>query len=189
MATVQEISDRVREIINDPDKARVSDATLYRHASDALDLMCKAMPSLFTKRGTHTTTAGSLQTLILTRAAAFVRAIALTPFDKATLDAFLPSWQTGTAGTAAQWAPADNPKTFYIYPPQAVSQSISVDYVEAPAEFTALSDSLPVSDDFVNPIADFVIGMCESKEEDGVNSTRAALFMQTFATKLGLKKG
>lgn len=187
MATAQDVADRAREILNDPAKVRWSDAAFCKWLSDALDLLARFSPGLFTKRGTHTTTAGALQTITNARAISVVRVVGLTEFDKPALDAYAPTWQAGTAGSAAQWAAGDNQKSFYVYPPSAGAVTLSIDFVEAPAELTALSDSLPVSDDFVGPLADFVIGMSESKDAVHVSSGRAQVFMQSFASKLGIR--
>lgn len=187
MATVQDVADRVREVLNDPSKVRWTDAILYKWLGDALDLLARFAPGLFTKRGSHTTTAGALQTITNTRAISVVRVVGLSPFDKASMDAFSPTWQAGSTGAAVQWAPADAPKSFYVYPPSAGGVALTIDFFEAPAELTALTDALPVSDDYVGPLADYVIGMSEAKDATHVNSGRAQLFMQAFASKLGIK--
>lgn len=187
-ATMQDVASRVREVLSDPGKTRWTDAALFYWASDALDMLCHFAPQMFTKRGSHTTTAGALQTLTVARAVAIVDVIGLTPLDVAALTAFAPAWQSGSVGAAQQWSAAqDGPKSFVIYPPQAVSQTLTVDYVEAPAEITALTDTLPVSDDFVGPLTDYVIGMAEAKDANHVSSGRAQVFMQSFASKLGVK--
>lgn len=186
MATAQDVADRAREILNDPAKVRWSDAAFCKWLSDALDLLARFSPGLFTKRGTHTTTAGALQIIANARAISVVRVVGLTEFDKLALDAYSPAWQAATSGAAAQWAAGDNPKSFYVYPPSAAGVTLTIDFVEAPAELTALGDALPVSDDFVGPLADYVIGMSEAKDAAHVNAGRSQVFMQAFASKLGL---
>lgn len=186
-STAQDIADRARLILNDPSKVRWTDAELYKWIGDALDLLARFAPALFTKRGTHTTTAGALQTITNARAMSVVRVVGLTPFDKSALDAFSPTWQAGSSGAAQQWAPGDDPKSFYVYPPSAGAVSLTIDFVEAPTEITSLSDAIPISDDYVGALADFVIGMSEAKDAVHVNTGRAQAFMQSFASKLGIR--
>jgi hypothetical protein len=186
-ATVQDVANRVREIIQDSGKVRISDATIYMWVGDALDLLARYAPQLFTVRGTHTTTAGARQTITNTRAIALVRVVGIPQFVKSVLDAFDPDWEAATAGTAAEWASDDSPLSFFVNPKSAGGAALTIDYVAAPAEVTALTDALPVSDDFVGPIADYVVGMAEAKDAAHVVSGRAQAFMQAFASKLGVK--
>ena len=186
-ATVQAVDSRARDVLNDPSKVRWLEPELLRWVSDALDLLARAMPTLFIKRGAHTCTLGALQTLTIDRVMAVVRVIGVPQCEKTTLDAFMPTWQDRTAGAAKNWMPSDNgAKSFYVYPPSPVGQALSVDYVEAPAELSAMANTLPVSDDYVSLLADYVIGMSESKDAEHVNSGRAAAFIQSFAAKLGI---
>lgn len=188
MATVQTVDSRARDILNDPSKVRWLDVELYRWVSDALDLIARAVPLLFIKRGTHTCTASALQTLTFDRVMGVVRVIGVPVCDKTTLDAFSPTWQDKPSGSIKNWMPSDNgAKSFFTYPPSASGVSLIVDYVEAPEEVTAMADVLPVSDDYVSAIADYVVGMSESKDAEHVVSARAQAFMQSFAAKLGVK--
>lgn len=186
--TAQDVANRAREILNDDSKVRWLDADLFMWLDDAMRLLVKAAPSLFQARVTETTVAGSKQTLSTARAVSVVRVVGLTAFDKAALDAFDPDWETAiSAGTAVQWAPGEEPRSYYLYPKSAGSVSLSVEIIQAPAAITALTDAIPLSDDFVGPLADYVIGMAETKDAAHVNSGRAQVFMSAFAAKLGLK--
>lgn len=186
--TVQDVANRAREILNDDSKVRWLDADLFMWLDDAMRLLVKAAPALFQARVSETTAAGSKQTLGTARAVSVVRVVGLTAFDKAALDAFDPDWETAiSAGTAVQWAPGEEPRSYYLYPKSAGSVSLSVEIIQAPAAITALTDAIPLSDDFVGPLADYVIGMAETKDAAHVNSGRAQVFMSAFAAKLGLK--
>lgn len=187
--TVQDVATRARYVLNDPGKVRWTDVELFVWLDDALRLLLKAAPALFQTRVIVTSVAGAKQTITGTaRAVSVVRVVGLTPFDKAALDAFDPDWETAVdAGTAVQWAPDQDPRAFYVYPKSAGGASLSVEIIQAPAAIAALSDAIPLSDDFVGPLADYVIGMSESKDAAHVNSGRAQVFMSAFAAKLGLK--
>lgn len=185
-ATVQDVQDRARDVFNDPTKVRWTDPELLRWVSDALDQVARVLPMLFTKRATHVCAAGALQTLAFPRASALVGVIGIPACHKSGFDAFMPAWQSLPAGPAVNWMPADNgPKSFLLYPPSANGQSLAVDYVEAPAECTALTDVLPVSEDYVSALADYVVGMSEFKDDESANSGRAQSFLNSFYSKLG----
>ncbi len=188
MAIVQDVLDRAREVLNDPAKVRWTDPALMFWLNDAMDMLRAALPQLFILRGVHTATLGALQTLALAKAREIVDVIGVTPCDKRALDSFIPTWQAGATGVAINWMPSTaSPKSFLVYPPSTVGQSITVEYAVTPTELSALSDTLPVTDDYVSPLADYVIGMAETKDAEHVNSGRAQVFMQSFASKLGIK--
>lgn len=186
--TVQDVADRARYVINDPSKVRWTDAELFKWLTDALALLLRSKPELFKATVTHTTAAGARQTIATARAVSLLRVVGLMPFDKAALDAFDPDWETAvSAGAAVQWSPDASPLSFYLYPKSAGSATLSLEIVVAPAPIASLADSIPVSDDYLGLLADYVIGMSEAKDAAHVNSGRAQAFMQAFASKLGIK--
>lgn len=186
-ATVQDVADRARYVLNDPSKVRWTDAELFKWVTDALMVILTALPDLFRTKVTHTATSGALQTITTARAKAFRSVVGATMFSKTAMDSYTPAWQTGSTGTVEQYSPAENPLQFYVYPPSAVSQSIPIEIIQAPVAISALSDAIPIPDDYVSVLADYVIGMSEAKDAAHVNSGRAQAFMQAFASKLGMK--
>lgn len=190
MATVQDVLSRADEVINDPGNIRWTEASKIRWLNDALDLLSQAVPELFAARGSHTCTAGSFQSLAIARARVLVGVVGVLPCIKQSLDAFAPGWQAGVpSATAMHWMPAGTgPRDFLLYPPSTTGQSLAVDYVATPAKLTSPSDTLPVTDDYVSALADYVAGMSEAKDAEHVESGRSSLFMQAFASKIGIKK-
>ena len=188
MATVQDIISRAREVLNDPDKTRWADSVLIYWINDALSLLRFASPRLFSLRGNHSCNAGALQSLIFDRARELIGVIGVLPCDQRAIDAFNPSWQTSSSGAALNWMPSATAlKDFLLYPPSFQGQQLIVEYVETPEKMEFLIDDIPVPDDYVSALSDYVIGMAESKDAEHVVSGRAQVFMQAFASKLGVK--
>ncbi len=188
-STVADVATRARDVINDPGKVRWTDAELMRWVGDALDLILKANKMLFVKRANFSTVVGAIQTIGFARASEFVEVIGVPLCDRAALDAYSPGWQNGASGAIQHWLPSIETRLgFLVYPPSPGGVTLKVVYVEAPAEFTALTDALPVADEYVGLLADFVIGMSEAKDAAHVNSGRAQTFMSAFAQKLAVDK-
>jgi len=188
MSTAQDIVTRVRDVINDTSATpRNSNEEIFRWISDALSLASTSVPRLFSKTADMICSAGYLQTLAFTRALSFIEVIGFPQVDVASLTAFAPGWKMDTAGPIQHWFPsADSPKSFCVYPPSQGDQTITVTYVESPAPVTSASDVLNVPDVVIPAVVQFCVGMVESKDDEHVNSNRAA---QAKADFVALIKG
>lgn len=180
-----------RGILNDPSAVRYSAADLLTYANDALDQLVMLVPTLFYSTGVLPCTVGeTLQSVptYLAKSLLDVRRIsggaAITRIDKGALDAYDPSWHTTAAGTAKHWMPVDDdPLRFYIYPKAPTGQVIEVSYVRIPGEFTATADTeLPTS--LSDAVADYIVARAEARDDEHVNSNRAAQFLASFVTKV-----
>jgi hypothetical protein len=180
-----------RTILNDEDATRYSDADLLRYANDALDQMMVLAPRLFYADGDlECIPAQCLQTVSCADAHALVeirrvkngRAVIRT--EKQLLDAFDPLWQEEVAAAAINWMPSvDDPLRFYIYPQAPANQVLEVCYVRIPPEFAADDDTL-VPTVYADAVADYIVYRAETRDDEHINSNRAAQFLASFTGKV-----
>jgi hypothetical protein len=189
--TPQDIITEARYILNDTESTRYrnTDAELLGWVNDALDVMVGERPELFVTVSDHTCTVGVEQSPTFAR---LVRVLgvnrvvggnALLQADRATLDAFLPGWRELDSAAAVHWLPHPDPKKFYLYPPAAISQAVEVPFVQAPATLL-IGDTIPVSENFRPALLNFVVGMAETKDDEHVDSGRAAQAKSDFVAMI-----
>lgn len=178
-----------RGILNDrrADTIRYSNADLLGYGNDALDELVRLLPHLFHTEGeVECTPAKCLQSLPYDGAVAVVNVTgikgggAVLPADRSSLDAFNPAWQQDAAGAAVNWMPvANDPMRFFIYPQAPVDQVLNVIYVKVPDEYTENQDTgLPTT---LSPgIADYIVSRAEARDDEHINSNRAAQFLAAF---------
>lgn len=182
-----------RGVLNDttPDY-RYSDADLLEYGNGALRALPNIKPSwLYTEGELACETDQALQSVSFDDAHSLVNVVrikdgaALTQFDKAALDAFMPGWMSATSAAAQQWAPnGDDPVRFYLTPPAPSGQVLVVIYVRIPGPYTADEDTgLP--DTITEAVADYMVGMAEARNDESVNSGRSTQFINQFAARLG----
>jgi hypothetical protein len=181
-----------RTILNDPDVVRYSAADLLGYANDCLDVLAaRVMPALFYADTTLTCAAGVEQELPVATALSLVRVNhvvggnALTAAERSDFDSFMPSWRNATAAAALNWMRVDgHPRRFLVYPPADTSQQLDVTYVAVPGEYTVSEDTgLPTV--LADAIADYIVYRAESRDDEHVNSNRAAQFLASFVQKVG----
>jgi len=185
--TPQDIITEARRILNDTVSTRYrnTDTEMLGWVNTLLDIMVDVRPDLFSKIGSHTCTNGAEQTAAFTRIARVldVRRVVggnvILPADKSVLDAFSPDWYNATPAAAVNWMPGISPFKFYLSPPAQNTQSVEVQYAEAPATLT-LTDPVPVSDNYQPALVSGVVGWCETKDDESVNSNRASQLKADF---------
>lgn len=195
MTTPADIITTARNLYNDADTVllRKSDTELLGYVNEGLREISALQPSLFSTVGDLLCAAGSVeQTVLFTDAQALIRVLsihggaALTPFDMASLDAFDPTWRTGTAGPAEQWSRNEgDPLRFYIRPKApATPQTLDVLYVRNPATL-ALTDAITeIPAGYMPALADYVVYRAESGDDEHSNSGRATAHQQAFVAKI-----
>jgi hypothetical protein len=187
--TPQSIITLARDPLNDTDAVtpRASDAELVRAVNAGIKELAIIQPALFTRVHSFTCAAGAEQTLDYATDIAMVNVLSihngagLTPFDRASLDAFKPAWRSDAQAAAQQWASIEGSTLrFLVYPPSTNGQVLDVESVRVPAEY-ALNDSITELPAAVEPaLARFVVHWCESKDDEHVNSGRSAASYQAF---------
>lgn len=190
--TPQNIITAARYVLNDTVSTRYrnTDAELLGWVNDGLDVMVGAVPQLFSVTSSHTCVAGAEQAPSFARLVAVLdvpritTGAALLRADRAALDAFRPGWYLDTQAAAANWLPhGASPKKFYLHPPAAITQAVDVTFVQAPPVLL-IGDTIPVSDNYQPALVSFVVGMAESKDDEAVNSNRAAQAKAEFVAMI-----
>lgn len=190
-----------RGILQDPDGVRYSDADLLVYANDALDVLVEVQPQWFERRQTLLATPSSVaQELSEVTLGHAVRAVtdvvysyditgsgAVSEADPAVLDAFSPGWRNDStiAGRAIHWLrDRTDPRKFGVYPmAHALLSTFDVVYVMVPPEYTAAQDTgLPIH--LSDAVSDYIVHRAESRDDEHINSNRAAQFLQSFASKI-----
>lgn len=184
-----------RCVLNDIEAPyRYSDPDLIEYGNGALRALPGIKPQwLYTEGEVACVQGNALQSVSYDDAHSLVAVLrikggaAVLPCDKATLDAFSPSWESGTPGAAKNWMPnGDDPVRFYVYPPAPANQVLNVLYVRIPGPFTADQDT-DLPETITEAVADYIVGMAESRDDEHVNDARATQFINQFAARLGTK--
>lgn len=177
MITAADIVSRVRTIVNDTrEEYRNSDTEIFRWITDCLNVILTARPSIFTKAATLILQAGADQTVAgITRAVAFAGVEGYPKADLAAMDYFRPGWRSGEEAALENWGAGNaGPLSFTVFPPSPGTQTITVLVVETPAPVTALTDTVGIPDNMVAPVVQYCVALVEAKDDEHVNSNRAA---------------
>lgn len=176
---------------------RNTDSELLGYVNDGIKEVSSHLPMLFSTVAQHACTAGVVeQTLSFTSAIALIEVlsihngVAVTRFDRPTLDLFRPTWRSDAAGVAQQWAPlAEDPLRFFIYPAAPASQSLDVRYARIPAVFTIDQSITDLPDSYKPALVDYVVYRAELKDDENVLSARSAAMHNAFLLKIGVSNG
>lgn len=106
------------------------------------------------------------------------------------LDAVFPAWSTDPASLVVRHFMYDPrlPREFFVYPPSPGTNYVELRYETNPVELTATTDTLALGDEFANPLVDYTLCRCYTKDADAVgNADRAVLHRRAFETSLGMK--
>lgn len=181
--------DTARGILNDRDASgyRYSPEDLLKYANDALDALCEVAPQFFHTDGELECTPNAvLQQVPYDNALALVNIIgikngpAITPVDRRILDQFHPGWMTDPAGPAKHFIPIpDEPMRFMVCPKAPAGQKLNIIYVKVPESYAADQDTgLPTT--LESAVVDYIVGRAESRNDESVNTNRAAQAMANF---------
>lgn len=189
--SLQQSIDTARSVLNDPNAVTYTEVDLLQYANDALDAILPIAPQYFYECGDLTCTAdSSAQTVTFGDAHSLVsvdrvqNGNAVLPASKAELDRYDTSWMTTTSGPAVNWLPrADSPVRFYLYPPAPAGQILEVTYVRIPSEYTATADT-ELPETLAAAIADYIVAMAMSRDDEHINANRAQAFLASFAARV-----
>lgn len=109
---------------------------------------------------------------------------AVTPCDRKTLDAFYAGWQVKPTGSVVQhWMPSEDPKVFYVYPPQNTTPATVISVFAVYPAVATLTGNLDVRDVYVTNIVNYVLYRAFSKDaEFSGDAQRAVAYYQAFAS-------
>ena len=115
---------------------------------------------------------------------------ALTKRERVQFDEQLPGWHSTTAAAdAVHWIFDErDPKAFYIYPPKTAGTKLEVIYSSAPAELSALGDTISLDDIYGNALQFFMLFSFYSKDATYAKSPQmAASYWGLFMQALGFR--
>lgn len=179
-------------ILSDLGSVRYSREDLLQYANDALDQMVTIASHLFNTEGeVECVPDETIQSVSYDDAHALVdiRRVkdgpAVTRADRAALDAYDPNWQSpANAGMAVNWLAIEgDPVRFLVYPPAPTGQVLKIIYTRIPGEYDE-GDETDIPETYSDAIADYIVGRAESRDDEHVNSGRAAQFLASFVAKV-----
>ncbi len=189
MATLQDAMTLARSVIQDTDSTnyRYSDADLLSYGNQAIGQMAIVAGKLFYTTteivciaGTPMQRLNGVNSVRLADILCVVGGDAVTVKDREALTTSDPGWMSTTPGPAQHWCVlGDDPNAFLIYPPAPAGQALLAVYVPTPPTYAA-TDPLPFSDVYTAPIAGFIAGMAESRDDVAVNTQKAQAGFQMF---------
>lgn len=109
--------------------------------------------------------------------------------DMAVMDAMNPGWHTETAAATVQNYMFDerDPKHFYVYPANTGTGYVESVYSGKPADLTATTDAIVVSDIYRQALTDYVLYRCYGKDAalSPYNAERAVFHWNLFVEEIG----
>lgn len=176
---------------------RYSDAVMIGFVNQALKRMLYFRPDLFTTIGSIALTQ---DTVVQSLPSGGVRLVeifsvsggsALTEVSREMLDLSTPTWTSDTAGTPVNYARhVRNPTKFFVYPRPTAGISLIGEYVNTPAAYTVVGDTIAnLPDTYLPSLVDCVVFLAESVDDEHVNSGRAKLYYDSFVQSLGANLG
>jgi hypothetical protein len=207
---------RVRLLLQDPGGVRWLDAEMFQWLTDGERAVVVVRPDASSLNAELQLVAGSKQTLpndglrlldvvrnIPTTVTGGTRNTAVNAMrsvrlvDREVLDAQDPLWHMRKADTVVRNYCYDNrdPTHFYVSPPAVkpdprtgVVAKLEIIYVKLPAAVTSLNDTLDLSDIYLDPLVNYVLFRCYSKDSAfSQNAQLASAYLQTFMGLLNLK--
>lgn len=184
----------VRKLINDTDATayRYTDANLVGVGNQVVKRVLNLRPDLFAVLGTVICTNGEIYQSAPADSYRLIDVIriqlggALGEVDRDMLNIAQPTWPTYAAGPATEWMRHPrSPNKFFIFPPAPVNQTLVVEYAKVPVT-AAAGDTLVLPDSYLPILIDGMTWLCESIDDEHVNSQRAQMFMQSFYQGLGV---
>jgi len=197
---VSDIIDRVSRILYDTTKVRWQEPELIDYINDAQMQVVLHRPDANSKNAAISLTTGNSKQTLPAGGIRFLRAVrnmgatgstpgkALTEVPRDLLDKEDIDWHTKTGTEVLHYVFDDvDPKNFYVYPSVSSSWQIEIVYSATPTTVTASTDTLDLPDEYINPIMDWVLFRCYSKNSKATgNQQRAMAHLQNFANELGV---
>lgn len=198
--TVNDVLGRVNTQLLDPGFIRWTKAELLNYFNDAVRSVVLARPDASAEIISFTCGAGTRQQLPdevyqLIDVTGQDSGRAVVPADRVTLDTADPMWRstTGEMSVEAFVYNPTLPRYFLVFPGVADGVMLEIAVSRYPAEVVqeALDDEapavMPVSDIYVNPVADWCLYRAFSKDAPGQDSGLAREHLQNYNNAMGIK--
>lgn len=186
---VSSIIDRVRsQLIDTGTVKRWTDDELIKWVTDGERTVVAIAPGASSVNATVELIPGTLQFIpsnghMLLSVTRNTGGRAVRVIGRELIDGFNPDWHVATASSTVQNYIFDpqQPRQFYVYPPNDGTGSLDIVYSIMPAERTALTDTLEVIDLYQTALVDYVMYRAHQKDSDfAAGAGIAANYLQTF---------
>jgi hypothetical protein len=198
VTTFQQVIDVLRPTLNDSAKVRYNDAECLTYALDGLREICLARPDLFSISGEITCVTNQVEQKIPDTGWFLIEVYGVKGGDdvlEGDLDAFRawdPDWRNATAAPAEVWmrlpesVKQQQNNKFYLFPPAPANQVILAAWVELNTSGFDLTTTVPLNTQYIPALEAYVVYRAEAKDDEHVNTNRAAMFRNAFNSMLGV---
>ena len=193
MATVREIVNRTSLQLVDPAQAEWRFEEIVDWINEAVASIYSAAPALSMRTTQLTVTPGRNELPVQYTSLVTVDAIktptgvkhGLRLLDWGTLDAFDPNWRSVTGEPTGYLVREQDPRAFWLYPQPPASTVADVTAIAEPAKVVDPADVLPVPEQYVPAVTDFVLSRAYLKNGDVAGAAeRAQVHMNNFMARL-----
>lgn len=200
--TAQAIIDKAQIILQDTTAVRWSESELLGWLNDGQREIVALRPDAYSKIANVTCVAGTKQSIPTSDglrlldvirnmgAGGSTPGLAIRKVPRQIMDGQTPDWHSsGSSATIKHYVFDERaPKTFYVYPPATVGTQLEILYAAAPADVSAIGNTITLDDIYMTPLMDYILYRAYSKDtEYAGNANRAAAARQSFENTLGLK--
>jgi hypothetical protein len=197
--TVKSVLDRVNTILVDVTKTRWTYDELIIWFNDAVLAVVNKRPDANVQNTSYLLTANESKQVLPANGLRWIEVIYNEPTGspirktiRRQLDDQIPNWHKSTGNEPTQYVFDDrDPKVIYVYPQVTTEKSIQACYSIAPSAIGIADIAtavIPIDDNYVNPLVDFILYRAYSKDADyAANAQRAAGHLQAFGAELGDK--
>jgi len=197
--TAQVIVDDAEKTLLDDTNVRWGATELLNYLNDGQRAICIKKPDAYVKNTSAQLVAGTKQTIPtdgarLNRVVRNMGADGNTPGDAITegdlddMDSALPGWHTdSTSATVDQFFRVKNdPKTYYVYPPQPASGMgyVEQSYCAVPADVAAIGNTITIDDIYRTALYYYILSRALAKQSPVASEQKAAGYYDLFIKEL-----
>lgn len=193
---VSDLIERASLLMNDEDKARWTEAERIAWINDAARAIVVRRPGARSVTLTMELVAGTYQVAPdgATQLLDVIRNVnengspgrAIRLCDRQALDDADPDWHLATAGATQNYTIDErSPTNFYVYPPAIEGAVVDVLVGQVPPAVVVSTDILEMREEFIEPIINFMLYRCHTKDSEYAMGAVAAQHYQAFNDAIG----
>lgn len=194
---VSDITTRVGRLLSDPTHVRWSIEELIDYTNDAQRQIVLLVPDANSVTASFSVLANSSKQSLPTNAIRLLRITrnlpngrVIYPTLRSAIDAEIPTWHSATGAEVEHYIydPNADRKTFYVYPQMTTQRTVEIVYSTVPQLLTTVAQVLELSDQYINPVVDWVLYRAWAKDaEYAGNAGLAQRHENSFYQQLGVK--